>query len=301
MDKTPKYINPLIIRDGCKANAEQITSDIASYQDRFCPNFKVKSSGSTTETTVEVKVDDIPLIHMSTDFVPAVHLPFWPHQASSWITRRHLWPPQDTIQSIVDKGCQVVPRSSPGGDANSEWRLSFSGPEAILAQERTQDQQRAYYFFKMFFYGYLKCVESSEPEGKQLYSYIIKTTMLWAYEELPPEDPIWASLETSTQMLLFKLLGSLETGFLSHYFIPEINLLERVGEDVKIKCAEIIHRWQNNILITAPFDMPEKRKFLNFVGTLFQFCQMHPKFGLPENLADIFNSPKVNTHPQTNS
>ena len=76
-------------------------------------------------------------------------------------------------------------------------------------------------------------MESSEPEGKALFSDIIKTTRLWAQEELPPEDPIWASFETSVQMLLFKLLGSLEAGFLPHYFIPEINLLERVGELVK--------------------------------------------------------------------
>ena len=114
----------------------------------------------------------------------------------------------------------------------------------------------------MFFYRYLKCVESSEPEGKQLYSYTIKTTMLWAYEELPPEDPICVSLENSVQFLLFKLLTSLEVGFLPHYFIPEINLLERVGQDVRIKCAAIISRWQNNILMAAPFNMQEKREYL---------------------------------------
>ena len=157
----------------------------------------------------------------------------------------------------------MVPRSSPGGDVHSEWRLSFSGSESILAQLRSEEQQQAYYFFKMFFYQYLKCVASSAPEGKQLYSYIIKTTMLWAQEEHPPEDPIWTSLETGVQMLVLKLLGNLKAGFLPHYFIPEINLLERVGEDVRIKCAAIINRWQSNILMTAPFDMPAKREFID--------------------------------------
>ena len=95
--------------------------------------------------------------------------------------------------------------------------------------------------------------------------------MLWAYEELPPEDPIWASLETSVQMLLYKLLGSLEAGFLPHYFIPEINLLERVNQDVRIKCVEFIRRWQNNILMTAPFDMPEKREFINSMRRCYSF------------------------------
>ena len=94
--------------------------------------------------------------------MPAVDLAFWPSQASDWISRHREWPPHDTIQSIVDEGCQVVPRTSPGGDVHLEWRLSFSRPEATLAKLRSKEQEQSYYFFKMFFYRYLKCVESSE-------------------------------------------------------------------------------------------------------------------------------------------
>ena len=255
LDRMPHYISPLVIKD---------ISTLEGFMSRVMP-----CSESKTETTIEQIFSTKPFVHTSIDYVPAVRLQFWPHQAANWITRCRLWPPQDTIQSIVDKGCQVVPRSSPGGDVHSEWRRSFSGPEGMIAQLRTTEQQQAYYFFKMFFYRYLKCVEPTEPEGKPLFSYIIKTTMLWACEELPPEDPIWASLEKSVQMLLFKLLGSLETGFLTHYFIPEINLLERVSQDVRVKCVAIISRWQSNILMTAPFDMPEKREFINNVRVGF--------------------------------
>ena len=250
-DQIP-YISPNIIKDY-----------FLRGKDSFFRNM-LQGSESKTETTVEGKLNFL-FFYLSIDKVPAVRLLFWSHQAATWITRCRLWLPQDTIQSIVDKGCQVVPRSSQGGNVHTEWRLSFSGPEAILAQLRTKNQQLGYYFFKMFFYRYLKCVESSEPEAKSLYSYIIKTTMLWACEELSPEDPIWASLEYSVQMLLFKLLGSLEVGFLSHYFIPEINLLERVGGDVRIRCTDIISRWQSNILMTVPFDMPEKREYIHFI------------------------------------
>ena len=88
--------------------------------------------------------------------------------------------------------------------------------------------------------------------------------MLWASEELHPEDPIWASLEKSVQVLLFKLLGSLEAGCLPHYFIPEINLLEKIGQDVRNQCIAVISRWISNILMTAPFDLPEKRNIVNF-------------------------------------
>ena len=226
-----------------------------------------KAHNQQTETTIEMRgkhESGSTTFFTSFDFVPAGELLFWPHQAANWITRcRRWWRQQDIIQHIANLGCQVVPCSSPHGDPHSEWRLSFSRPEAILAQLRSKKQKQAYYFLKMFFYKYLKCVESSEPEGKPLSSYIMKTTMLWAYEALPPEDPIWASLENRIQVLLFKLLGYLEAEFLPHYFIPEVNLLERVGQDVTSQCIVIINKWQNNFLMAVPFDIPEKREFIN--------------------------------------
>ena len=90
------------------------------------------------------------------DHVPALKLSFWPLQAQEWIDRNRKWPSADIVQSIVDKGCQIVPRSSPGGDIHSECRLSFSNPEAELAKLRSKDQQRAYYYFKILFYRYKK-------------------------------------------------------------------------------------------------------------------------------------------------
>ena len=273
LDQLPKYISPLVMKNTWKAVIEKVKSVNSFLRLAGCPiHHSDAFSSSDTETTWEVKLDTKTIDNFSSsiDYVEAVRLLFWPNQAEAWITRRRRWwPQQDTIQSIKEKGCQVVPRSSPGGDVHSEFRLSFSGPEASLAQLRSKKQQQAYYFFKMFFYRYLKCAESSEPEGKQLYSYIVKTTMLWVYEELPPEDPIWISLQNSVQFLLLKLLASLKAGFLPHYFIPEINLLERVGQDVISQCIAIISRWQNNILMTAPFDLPEKRKFINFVQSKY--------------------------------
>ena len=259
----PQYISPIVIRDTW---LEQHRNSQKEHS-----ILKKNTTFSKTATTVEERNIFGGLFDLSVDIVPAVRLHFWPLQAAVWIIRPRLWPPQTTIQSIVNNGCQVVPRSSPGGDEHTEWRLSFSIPEVILAQLRTNEQKQVYYFFKMFFYRYLKCVESSEPEGKALYSYVIKTTMLWAQEEIPPADSIWASLENSVQMLLYKLLGSLETGFLPHYFIPEINLLERIGQDVKNQCIGIISRWQSNILMTAPFDMAEKREWINLMRNLHSY------------------------------
>ena len=217
------------------------------------------TSLNMTETTLDT-ASDFGSLCIHRDHVPSFHLLSWPHEASAWISRHRHWPQQQTIQSIADKGCHIVPRSSLGGDIHSEWRLSFSMSETTLAQLRSKEHHRAYRFFKMLFYRYLKGVQSSEPERKSMFSYLIKTTMLWVCEDLPPEDSVWTSLEASVQVLLCTLQGGLQKGVIRHYFIPEINLLERVGADVRRKCSAVISCIQRNILMAAPFEMWKKCK-----------------------------------------
>ena len=151
------YISPLIIKDKAK--------HIAKYQDQnyyatlwtsfLMGTSNVKSSVSTSETTLEItitiEVEDGP-IKILFDHVPSVSLLFWPDQATARINRLRLWPLQDIVQNIVDKGCQLVPRSSPKGDVHSEWRISFSCPEVSLAQLCSTEQKQAYYFFKILYY-----------------------------------------------------------------------------------------------------------------------------------------------------
>ena len=96
---------------------------------------ETKNTETTAEQEFDFKEADGSLIvHVSLDQVPSLRLYFWPQQAPNWIERSRQWPLQDDIQHIVDDGCQVVPRSSPGGDSHSECRLSFSIPEARLAK-----------------------------------------------------------------------------------------------------------------------------------------------------------------------
>ena len=218
---------------------------------------------ANTETTAEQNIylkeaDDSLIVHVSLDQVPSLRLNFWSQQATDWIKRSRLWPPQNDIQRIVDDGCQVVPCSSSGGNCSSEWRLSFSIPEVSLAKLRSQDQQRVYYFFKIIFYRHLKFIESSEAEKKSLFSYVMKTTMLWFCEEYPPTDPVWESLEVSVQMLLAKLLDGLQACIISHYFLPDINLMERVGSDVIGFCIDEIMNLLDNLTMAVPTDKDER-------------------------------------------
>lgn len=78
-------------------------------------------------------------------------------------------------------------------------------------------------------YRYLKLVEHN---GKSLFSYLIKTVMLWQCEE---HDEKWWSNE-SIISCIFNLLDRLKMSFsnkcLSHYFIRDINLFDSVAAEL---------------------------------------------------------------------
>ena len=212
-----EYISPFLLK--AEILDSNVLRDVASDFKSLCMGIiNIEYSHVRTETTAEINFGfrtkgSTLFFQLSIDFVLAGRLLFWPHQAAAWRNRPRLWPPRDTLQSIVDKGCQLVPCSSPEDNVHNEWWLSFSGAEAILAQLRSKKQQLDYYFFKILFYQYLKSVESPEPEGKSLFSYVMKTITLWACKELSPEDPIWESLESSVQMLYSSSLVALRQGF----------------------------------------------------------------------------------------
>ena len=270
-----KYINPRIMKNNMNKLVGkidpaycQVIGSLLLGRPIIVTSDETKNTETTAEQNIDFKEADGSLIvHVSLDQVPSVCLKFWPQQAIDWIKRSRLWPLQNDIQRIVDDGCQVVPRSSPGGDSESEWRLSFSIPEVSLAKLRSRDQQMAYYVFKVIFYQHLKSIESSEAEKKSLYSYVMKTTMLWFCEEYPPTDPVWESLELSVHMLLARLADGLQEGTISHYFLPDINLIERVGRDVIDLCIDKIKNLQDNLTFPLPPNLDERLDCLEFLSS----------------------------------
>ena len=263
------YISPLVIKKAVHQIRVPVMIDYLERQRRNLERdgWISRYGNRQTETSEEFMFELSSSKHnkhlrISADMVCAIRLLFWPQQAACWINRPRHWPPHTVVQIIVNHGCHLVPRSSPGGDVNSEWRLSFSNPEASLALKRSKEQKCAYYLFKIFFYRYLKFAEPSECERKPLSSYIMKTTMMWACEVFPPGHKIWKNLANSVQMLLCMLSDWLKAAYLPHYFIPEINLLERVGEDVRRQCIRIISSIQNNVLMAVPYNMQVIRNSL---------------------------------------
>ena len=167
----------------------------------------------------------------SFDIVPAITVEEWPFIADEWQKRFRQWPSMTLVKEIVMKGCHIVPKPSYGQerDEHLDWGWSFSLAEKILASNRTKEMDVSYFILKSIFYRYLKPVEHN---GKTLFSYLIKTAMLWQCEE---HDEKWWSNE-SIMSCIFTLLDRLKMSFsnkcLPHYFIRDINLFDNVAEEL---------------------------------------------------------------------
>ena len=165
------------------------------------------------------------------DQVPAIAVEDWPDIARKWKDRCRVWPSGQMIEEIVARGCHIVPKPFYGHQRNEilDWRWSFSFAEMILANNRTNEMNLSYLVLKSMFYRYIKPVEYN---NETLASYLIKTVMLWQCEE---NDATWwceRSIVNSISVLLEKLKESLYNKHLRHYFIPDINLLDNVSDEL---------------------------------------------------------------------
>jgi len=83
----------------------------------------------------------------SFDDVFAVHSPYWPVEATEWITRRrsHGFPSMSVIKQVVRYGCDFVQVSHKLSKSYSnEWRFSFSRAELFITASWSTSQRIVY-------------------------------------------------------------------------------------------------------------------------------------------------------------
>ena len=110
------------------------------------------------------------------DSVPAIHCPYWPMEASEWITRRrcHGYPSKPVIKQVVSYGCDFVQVSHKLSSDTDEYRYSFSKAELHIIKSWTISQKIVY----STLWALNKKIASSN-----LCTYYFKTLMFWACEE----------------------------------------------------------------------------------------------------------------------
>lgn len=173
-----------------------------------------------------------------TDLVFAVRCNFWPMNARAWSQRqtRSGLPSSATKSRIKQQGCDLVPKSFPGGNEELDWRISFSRAEELMFQAITSKQRKTYIIFK----GLLKNAPEVEEGKEKLSTYHAKTVFLWSIERNTQE--VWTSsnLPKLVEILLRELLQALTSKILPHYFISSFNLLEAFSPELILKAITTV-------------------------------------------------------------
>ena len=213
------------------------------------------------------------------DYVPAL-LCTAPFQCmSSYLNRPrpHCWPRPGTLQRIANLCSTIVATGNKlSPDQDIEWRMSFSMPELMLSEDMPVWVKQGYLVFKYTVKSLLNphqqadvtgtfknCLQNcwnlvkwaldlpftkpASPSGRsQICSYHMKTVLLWALEQ----DVTWqcdCPFQLSL-LLLDRLCQGLELGDISHYFIPECNLLSAVPMEEQQHALSVVRSIRANPL-----------------------------------------------------
>ena len=104
---------------------------------------------------------------------------------------------------------------------------------------------------------FCKWIKPIDPE--QISSFIAKTIMFWVCEKYPPDHWIWqkGSCVRALTYLFVKLLLTLENEHLPYYFIPSINVIEKVNYAVIAKITSKVKEIILDIEMFIPDNVAE--------------------------------------------
>jgi len=180
------------------------------------------------------------------DFVMAVHSPYWPVEASEWITRTRGFPKKNVIRQIVRYGCDFVQVLHNRLSNDNEWRFSFSQAELLLTKSFTISQRIVYSTL---------WVLNKKIASRNLCTYYFKTLMFWGCEEKPTE--FWGDdmLVYSVRELLIEMMNWLKSKLCVNNFIPGNNMIDHlIATDLSYEIDTLWKAFQSLQLISKIAD-----------------------------------------------
>ena len=198
-----------------------------------------KLTKATVESSIDIHDHKNYVCNWAWDVSTVFRINWWPDIAREWVFRKRNWPNKTFVNEFT-KTAYLITKSSvePNLEKDvTELRYSFSHLERELVSRRSADQNYIYLIFKSMFYKWIKPIDSDI-----ISSLFAKTIMFWVCEELPPDNKIWqkCSCIDAINHLFRELLSALEKSHLPYYFIPSINVIEKVTENVRIKMIPIV-------------------------------------------------------------
>jgi len=230
-----------------KENTELLLSDIINFADDHAIHGPALLNNNKTDflntkyslrNATEDATESERFSITSLDDVFAVHSPYWPVEATEWITRRRTqnFPSKPVIKQIVRYGCDFVQASHKlSMPYSKEWRFSFSRAEILIANSWTVSQRIVYSTL---------WVLNKRIASSNLCTYYFKTLMFWACEEKPTQFWHKGLLVQSVCELLIEMIKWVELKFCANYFISGNNMMDHlIHTDLS---SEIEALWKNS-------------------------------------------------------
>ncbi|XP_057296962.1 uncharacterized protein LOC130625866 [Hydractinia symbiolongicarpus] len=220
---------------------------------------KDKVTKSSVETQISLYVDEIFKLALSWDAVLVIQLSWWPEVAKEWVTRKRKWPGVEIVENLTRVGYIITKPSAENklDVQTTELRYSFANVERELINMRSVQQNFIYVLFKSMIYQHLKPLHK-----ENIHSFIGKTVMFWTCEEHGINDPLWESDDKSTIHALSHLFKKLlkyieEDDHLPYYFIPSINVIEKMTDSLKRNVVSKIKLILSDVLLYVPDNIEE--------------------------------------------
>lgn len=172
-----------------------------------------------------------PLYCLVRELVDAIRCPIWPPEAQEWTARRrlHEWPRKSDMEKVVNSGCYLVGKAHQNNpNDTTQWRLSFSNAEIVLIDSWNDVQKYIYHVLRLI---KNEAVKTCGGDGSSVMcTYYLKTAMLWACEEKPPEFWEESNIERSVSELLCQVIVWLIDRNCPNYFIPSNNMINHLSK-----------------------------------------------------------------------
>jgi len=246
----------------------KVLSDQGEEAEKKDVELKVTLHGPAVQMDETFSGDEDP--YLSYDVVPAIKFSGWPKCSQDWLKRKRAWPPQDLVEEIVRGGFHLVPKTSPPGDEELEWRISFSKAEVKLMKAKGLGNRN--YCYRMFKLAIKDTVMST---CSLLTTYHLKTLLLWASERHPPDRWSDENIAVCFLGLLDDLLHSLVNCSCPHYFIPDLNLFASCSTDHLYYLASQVSAIRKSPLkyLKRPGEDP-KEGYDNFIKAMKEWKEM---------------------------
>ncbi|XP_013394346.1 uncharacterized protein LOC106161835 [Lingula anatina] len=235
--RAEEYFGPRLMHFMLGLNKEQSSTMgglIGLFKQEDLPKsdvFRIPLDGSGPPLTNQEEAHVAPVrdyprkLHV--DIVPALKCTGWPKVANLWPKRSRKWPPQHVVSDILEKGFYVVakhPDVAEIEDPDSIFRLGFPITENLLSDAMSPTQNKCYRVLKALHQKLFK------PNTENFSSYHIKTTLFWVSEDT--DGGSWSDGDIGNWILLIlkKLRFAVGERQLAHYFIPSLNLFQKLTE-----------------------------------------------------------------------